>query len=69
MALRTFGNACSNRSSLSPGPTLTRMQRLSGATPGMRMKTPWSISPSTMARVGAVAVAIDGNEIGSGGQR
>lgn len=48
IAFKSFGKAAAKRSSLSSGPALTRMQRFSGSTPGMRMKTPCSISPSTI---------------------
>ena len=47
----TFGNASSRSAMSASGPVLIRMQRFKGATPGMRMKMPWSaISRSTIAR-------------------
>lgn len=49
-AFSTRGSASSKSAMSGSGPVLTRMQRLSGATPGMRMKTPCSINPSTIER-------------------
>ena len=42
-----FGSSSENIAKSSPVPTVTRMQRLRGATPGMRTKTPAATSASS----------------------
>ncbi len=64
------GRASAKASRSASVPALTRMQRSSGATPGMRTKMSRAMScVSDPPREGAVAPAVDGDEVGGGGQR